>query len=181
MGCRKYFFFYLISQFLGYFLYNPQIKGSFENHVDMIFWFFHQPPSSVVIFYVLNMDIYGKFLTRYPPSVVYITVGLNLQETLKKNGHKIPSYFWYLSTRKPNFFDPSMTIGGAAISFFLTWIFWLKFLMGNNFVKKIGFMHFWNQVLSKKLNKMAKKWNLKLCWSLVKTLSFCSKHGKLMF
>ena len=135
MGCRKYFFFYLISHFLGCFLYNPQIKGSFENHVDMIFWFFHQPPSSVVIFYVLNMDIYGKFLTRYPPSVVYITVGLNLQETLKKNGRKIPSYFWYLSTRKPNFFDPSMTIGGAAISFFLSWNFWLKFLIGNNFVK----------------------------------------------
>ena len=84
MGCRKYFFFYLIFHFLGRFLYNPQIKGSFENHVDMIFWFFHQPPSSVVIFYVLNMDKYGKFLTRYPPSVVYITVGLNLEETIKK-------------------------------------------------------------------------------------------------
>ena len=66
-------------------------------------------------------------------------------------------------------------------SLVLTWNFWLKFFLGNNFVKKIGFMHFWNQVLSKKLNKMAKKWNLKLCWSLVKTLFFCSKHGKLMF
>ena len=88
-------------------------------------------------------------------------------------------HFWVAC--KPNFFDPGMAIGGAAISFFLTWNFWLKFLMGNNFVKKIGFMHFWNQVLSKKLNKMAKKWNLKLCWSLVKTLFFCSKHGKLIF
>ena len=93
MGCRKYFFFYLISHFLGYFLYNPQIKGSFENHVDIIFWFFNQPPSSVVIFYVLNMDIYGKFLTRYPPSVVYITVGLNLQETLKKMATKYHHIF----------------------------------------------------------------------------------------
>ena len=79
-------------------------------------------------------------------------------------------HFWVAHMR--NFFDPSMAIGGAAISFFLTWNFWLKFLLGNNFVKKIGFMHFWNQVLSKKLNKMAKKWNLKLCWSLVKTLFF---------
>ena len=181
MGCRKYFFFYLISHFLGYFLTNSQIRGSFKNHVDIIFWFFNQPSSSVVTFYVLNMNKYGKFLTRRPPSVVYITVGLNLQETLKKNGRKIPSYFWYLSTRKPNFFDPSMALGGAAISFFLTWNFGLKFILGHNFVKKIGCAHFWNHVLSKKIDKMAKKWNLKLCWSLVKTLLFCSKHGKLMF
>ena len=123
MGCRKYFIFYLISQFLGYFLYNPQIKGLFKNHVDIIFWFFNQPSSSVVTFYVLNMNKYGKFLTRCPPSVVYITVGLNLQETLKKMAAKYHhifdtfKHFWV--ARKPNFFDPSMTIGGAAISFFM--------------------------------------------------------------
>ena len=122
MGCRKYFFFYLISHFLGCFLYNPQIKGSFENHVDMIFWFFHQPPSSVVIFYVLNMDKYGKFLTRYPPSVVYITVGTckRLSKKMAAKYHHIFDtfkHFWV--ARKPNFFDPSMTIVGAAISFFM--------------------------------------------------------------
>ena len=88
-------------------------------------------------------------------------------------------HFWV--ARKPNFFDPSMAIGGAAISFFLTWNFGLKFILGHNFVKKIGCTHFWNHVLSKKLDKMAKKWNSKLCWSLVKTLFFCSKHGKSWF
>ena len=60
------------------------VKTEVPMTVDIIFCFFNQPPSSVVIFYVLNMDLYGKFLTRYPPSVVYITVGLNLQETLLK-------------------------------------------------------------------------------------------------
>ena len=140
MGCRKYFFFYLISHFLGYFLYNLQIKGSFENHVDMIFWFFHQPPSSVVIFYVLNMDKYGKILTKYPPTVVYITAGLNLQETLErmaKYHHIFDTFKHFWVARKPNSFDPSMIIGGAAISFFLLGI--------------LGWNLFWDTILWKKL------------------------------
>ena len=105
----------------------------------------------------MTSTVYGKFLTRYPPSVVYITVGLNLQETLKKMAAKYHHIFDTFQPASQIFLIPSMTIGGAAISFFLTWNFWLKFFLGNNFVKKIGFMHFWNQVLSKKLNKMAKK------------------------
>ena len=35
-----------------------------------------------------------------------------------------------------NFFDPSMAIGGAAISFFLAWNFGLKFFFGNQFCEK---------------------------------------------
>ena len=88
-------------------------------------------------------------------------------------------HFWVAC--KPNFFDPSMAIGGAAISFFLTWNFGLKFILGHNFVKKIGCTHFWNHVLSKKLDKMAKKWNSKLCWSLVKTLFFAQNMEKADF
>ena len=100
----------------------------------------------------------------------------------EKMGTKYPhifdtfKHFWV--AHKPNFFDPSMALGGAAISFFLTWNFGLKFILGHNFVKKISCTHFWNHVLSKKLDKMAKKWNSKLCWSLVKTLFFLLKTWK---
>ena len=75
-------------------------------------------------------------------------------------------HFWV--ARKPNFFDPSMTIGGAAISFFPNLNFGLKILLGNNILKKIGFTPFWNYVLSKKLVKMAKKWGLRQGLILVK-------------
>ena len=36
-------------------------KGSFNNHVDIISPFFDHPPTSVDIFYVLNVDKFGKF------------------------------------------------------------------------------------------------------------------------
>ena len=75
-------------------------------------------------------------------------------------------HFWV--ARKPNFFDPSMAIGGAAISFFLNLNFGPKIFLENNIVKKIDCTHFWNYVLSKRLFKMAKKWGLRLGWSLVK-------------
>ena len=48
------------------------IKGSFKNYVDIIFWFFDHPTTSVVIFYVPKMEKNSKFLTRYPPSVVHM-------------------------------------------------------------------------------------------------------------
>ena len=101
-----------------------------------------------------------------------------LKKMAAKYHHIFDTFKHFWVAHKPNFFDPSMALGGAAISFFLTWNFGLKFILGHNFVKKIGCTHFWNHVLSKKLDKMAKKWNSKLCWSLVKTLFFCSKHGK---
>ena len=75
-------------------------------------------------------------------------------------------HFWV--ARKPNFFDPSLAIGGAAISFFLNWNFGQKISLEINFVKKIDCTHFWNYVMSKRLVKMAKKWGLRLSWSLVK-------------
>ena len=77
-------------------------------------------------------------------------------------------HFWV--ARKPNFFDPSLAIGGAAISFFLNWNFWLKYFLEINFVKKIGFTNFWNHALSKKLTKMVKKWRSKFCWIFVKLM-----------
>ena len=55
------------------------------------------------------------------------------------------------------YFDPSMAIGGAAISFFLNWNFELKSFLEMNFVKKIGSTYLWNHVSSNKLVKMAKK------------------------
>ena len=100
------------------------------------------------------------------------TVGLNLQETLKKMAAKYHhifdtfKHFWVARMR--NFFDPSMAIGGAAISFFLNLNFGPKIFLGNNIVKKIDCTHFWNYVLSKRLFKMAKKWGLRLGWILVK-------------
>ena len=48
------------------------IKGSFKNYVDIIFWFFDHPTTSMVIFYVPKMEKNSKFLTRYPPSVVHM-------------------------------------------------------------------------------------------------------------
>ena len=36
-------------------------KGAFNNHVDIISPFFDHPPTSVDIFYVLNVDKFGKF------------------------------------------------------------------------------------------------------------------------
>ena len=36
-------------------------KGSFKNHVDIILLFFDHPPTSVDIFYVLNLDKNCKF------------------------------------------------------------------------------------------------------------------------
>ena len=48
------------------------IKGSFKNYVNMIFWFFDHPTTSVVIFYVSKMEKNSKLLTRYPPSVVHM-------------------------------------------------------------------------------------------------------------
>ena len=101
-----------------------------------------------------------------------------LKKMAAKYHHIFDTFKHFWVAPKPNFFDSSMALGGAAISFFLTLNFGLKFILGHNFVKKIGCTHFWNHVLSKKLDKMAKKWNSKLCWSLVKTLFFCSKHGK---
>ena len=47
-------------------------RGSFKNHVDIILLFFDHPPTSVDIFYVLNLDKKGNFLTTYPPSVVHV-------------------------------------------------------------------------------------------------------------
>ena len=35
--------------------------GAFNNHVDIISPFFDHPPTSVDIFYVLNVDKFGKF------------------------------------------------------------------------------------------------------------------------
>ena len=75
-------------------------------------------------------------------------------------------HFWVACMR--NFFDPSMAIGGAAISFFPNLNFWPKFFLENNIVKKIECTHFWNYVLSKRLFKIAKKWGLSLGWILVK-------------
>ena len=37
------------------------IKGSFKNYVDIIFWFFDHPTTSVVIFYLPKMDKNSKF------------------------------------------------------------------------------------------------------------------------
>ena len=37
------------------------VQGSFNNHVDIISPFFDHPPTSVDIFYVLNVDKFGKF------------------------------------------------------------------------------------------------------------------------
>ena len=37
------------------------LEGSFNNHVDIISLFFDHPPTSMDIFYVLNMDEIGKF------------------------------------------------------------------------------------------------------------------------
>ena len=48
------------------------IKGSFKNYVDIIFWFFDHPTTSVVIFYVPKMEKNSKFLTRYPLPVVHM-------------------------------------------------------------------------------------------------------------
>ena len=36
-------------------------QGSFNNHVDIIVHFFDHPPTSVDIFYVLNVDKNSKF------------------------------------------------------------------------------------------------------------------------
>ena len=119
-----------------------------------------------------------KIKVRYQLLILIFSMLISYRSTLFSRAFTF-KHFWV--ARKPNFFDPSMALGGAAISFFLTWNFGLKFILGHNFVKKIGCMHFWNHVFSKKLDKMAKKWHSKLCWSLVKTLFFCSKHGKSRF
>ena len=51
-----------------------QRKGSFKNHVDIIFLIFDHPPTSVDTFYVLNVDKNSKFQTTYPPPLVHVVI-----------------------------------------------------------------------------------------------------------
>ena len=107
-------------------------------------------------------------------NIIYNTVGLNLQETLKKMAAKYHhifdtfTHFWV--ARKPNFSDSSLAIDGAALGFFLNWNFGLKIVLEISFVKKIGSAYLWNHVLTKKLAKIVKKWRLRFCWILVKLM-----------
>ena len=41
--------------------YHLELRGHKNNHVDIISPFFDHPPTSVDIFYVLNVDKFGKF------------------------------------------------------------------------------------------------------------------------
>ena len=45
----------------GFINFNFWNLGSFNNHVDIILLFFDHPPTSMDIFYVLNVDKFGKF------------------------------------------------------------------------------------------------------------------------
>ena len=53
-------------------------KGAFNNHVDIIFLFFDHPPTSVDIFYALNVDKNGNFWTTYPPPLVHVMAHVRL-------------------------------------------------------------------------------------------------------
>ena len=86
-----------------------------------------------------------------------------LKKMAAKYHHIFDTFKHFWVARMQNFFDPSMAIGGTAISFFLNLNFGPKIFLRNNIVKKIDCTHFWNYVLSKRLVKIAKKWKLRLC------------------
>ena len=60
--------------------YSFQVKESFNNHVDIISRFFDHPPTSVDIFYVLNVDKFGKILTTYLTPIVHMVIEWPLSE-----------------------------------------------------------------------------------------------------
>ena len=86
-------------------------KGPFNNHVDIILLFFDHPPTSVDIFYVLNVDKNGYFQTTYPPPFVHVVIECPHIQTkifsfqkLSKFHPKISSQLYYnLLLRLSNF------------------------------------------------------------------------------
>ena len=88
---------------------------------------------------------------------VLTTVGLNMQETLKKNGRKIFLIPLSISELPAcEFFYPTMAIGGAAISFFPNLNFGLKILLGNNISKKLVLRTFGTMFCPKDWSKWPK-------------------------